>query len=53
MDVELAGLADLVLLPFRDSHEDLRTVAADLARFPQARALPSQWPTNFWAQDTA
>ena len=52
-DVELAALADLVLLPFRESHEDIRTVAADLARFPQARALPSQWPTNAWALEAA
>jgi hypothetical protein len=53
MDVELAALADLVLLPFRDSHEDIRTVTRDLARFPQARALPSQWPTNVWALEAA
>jgi hypothetical protein len=46
VDALLANLSDLVLLPFRDSHEDMRTVAADLARFPQAYALPSQWPTN-------
>jgi hypothetical protein len=38
-----------VLLPFRDSHEDMRTVSRDLERFPQAWALPSQWPTNLWA----
>ncbi len=53
MDVELARLADLVLLPFRDSHEDMRTVARDLARFPGAYALPSQWPTNAWALEAA
>lgn len=53
MDIELAGLADLVLLPFRDSHEDIRTVVRDLARFPQAWALPSQWPTNVWALEAA
>jgi hypothetical protein len=53
MDVQLAELADLVLLPFRDSHEDMRTVARDLARFPGARALPSQWPTNAWALEAA
>ncbi len=53
MDVELAHLADLVLLPFRDSHEDMRTVARDLARFPRAYALPSQWPTNTWALEAA
>ncbi|MGH8663010.1 MAG: ParA family protein [Burkholderiales bacterium] len=46
MDAVLASLADLVLIPFRDSHEDMRTLAADLARLPQAYALPSQWPTN-------
>jgi hypothetical protein len=46
MDSLLASLSDLVLIPFRDSHEDMRTLAADLARFPQACALPSQWPTN-------
>jgi chromosome partitioning protein len=53
MDIELARLASLVLLPFRESHEDMRTVARDLARFPQAFALPSQWPTNVWAQGAA
>jgi hypothetical protein len=46
MDSLLASLSDLVLIPFRDSHEDMRTAAADLVRFPQACALPSQWPTN-------
>jgi chromosome partitioning protein len=46
MDAVLANLADLVLVPFRDSHEDMRTLGCDLARFPNAWALPSQWPTN-------
>jgi hypothetical protein len=45
-DAALANLSDLVLIPFRDSHEDMRTAAADLARFPRSCALPSQWPTN-------
>jgi chromosome partitioning protein len=45
----LAELADLVLLPFRESHEDLRTVRRDLERFPRAWAIPSQWPTNPWS----
>jgi len=53
MDARLAALSDLVLLPFRDSHEDLRTVVQDLARFPAAYALPSQWPTNPWQQEAA
>ena len=46
MDAVLASLADLVLIPFRDSHEDMHTLVADLARFPQAFALPSQWPAH-------
>jgi len=46
MDAVLATLADLVLVPFRDSHEDMRTLVRDLTRFPNAWALPSQWPSN-------
>lgn len=53
MDTTLAGLADLVLLPFRDSHEDVRTLIQDLERFPQAYALPSQWPSNAWQLQAA
>ncbi len=43
-DSRLAGMADLVLLPFRDSHEDMRTVLRDLEWMPRAWGLPSQWP---------
>lgn len=53
MDRRLYGFADLVLLPFRDSHEDVRTVIKDLEMFPRAYALPSQWPTNPWQQEAA
>lgn len=53
MDEQLAGMASLVLLPFRDSHEDIRTLKRDLDRFPNAFALPSQWPTNRWAEAAA
>jgi len=53
MDKKLYGLANLVLLPFRDSHEDMRTVIRDLEAFPHAWALPSQWPTNPWQQEAA
>jgi hypothetical protein len=53
MDHNLYGVADLVLLPFRDSHEDIRTVIRDLEMFPRAYAVPSQWPTNVWQRDTA
>jgi len=53
MDQHLYALADLVLLPFRDSHEDIRTVLQDLERFPQALALPSQWPGNLLQHEVA
>lgn len=53
MDRRLYGLADLVLLPFRDSHEDIRTVIRDLEMFPRAYAVPMQWPTNAWQREAA
>ena len=53
MDRRLYGLADLVLLPFRDSHEDIRTVIQDLEQFPRAYAIPTQWPTNAWQREVA
>jgi hypothetical protein len=53
MDRKLYSLADLVLLPFRDSHEDIRTVIRDLEMFPRAYAVPTQWPTNAWQREAA
>jgi chromosome partitioning protein len=53
MDRKLYSVADLVLLPFRDSHEDIRTVIRDLDMFPRAYAIPAQWPTNAWARESA
>lgn len=53
MDRRLYALADLVLLPFRDSHEDIRTVIRDLEMFPRAYAIPTQWPTNAWQREAA
>jgi hypothetical protein len=53
MDRRLYGIADLVLLPFRDSHEDIRTVIRDLEMFPRAYAVPTQWPTNVWQREAA
>lgn len=52
-DLRLARLASLIILPFRDSPEDMRTVRDDLDRLPNALALPSQWPTNPWQRDAA
>ncbi len=53
MDRKLYALSDLVLLPFRESHEDIRTVLRDLEMFPRAYAIPTQWPTNPWQRDAA
>lgn len=53
MDRQLYSVADLVLLPFRDSHEDMRTVVRDLEMFPRAYAIPTQWPTNAWQREAA
>ncbi len=53
MDKRLYSMADLVLLPFRDSHEDIRTVTRDLELFPCAYAVPMQWPTNAWQREAA
>lgn len=53
MDRQLYALSDIVLLPFRESHEDIRTVLRDLEMFPRAYAVPAQWPTNAWQRDAA
>lgn len=53
MDRQFYDMSGLVLLPFRDSHEDIRTVRNDLDTFPEAYGIPSQWPTNPWQQMTA
>ena len=53
MDRKLYALSDIILLPFRESHEDIRTVVRDLEIFPRAYAVPSQWPTNAWQRDAA
>ena len=50
VDMRLYEMSGLILLPFRDSHEDIRTVKHDLENFPGAFGVPSQWPTNPWQQ---
>lgn len=52
-DISLYEMSDVILLPFRDSPEDLRIVMHDLELFPRAYAVPSQWPRNKWALDAA
>lgn len=53
LDRHLYDIGGLVLLPFRDSHEDIRTVRSDLDHYPKAYGVPSQWPTNPWQQVAA
>lgn len=53
MDQYLYDTSNLILLPFRDSHEDIRTVRHDLESYPKAFGVPSQWPTNPWQQMAA
>jgi hypothetical protein len=52
-DRRLYALADLALLPFRDSDEDIRAVVRDLELFPHAYAIPTQWPANPWQREVA
>jgi hypothetical protein len=52
-DREISAEADLCLLPFRASEEDLDTVAMDLQRLPKAVAWPTAWPTNPHAERAA
>jgi chromosome partitioning protein len=53
MDQQFYEDSRLTLLPFRDSHEDIRTVRQDLEKFSKAYGIPSQWPTNPWQQMAA
>lgn len=52
-DSAMAEESSLVLIPFRDSEEDLEAAAQDLKDMPQAFAWPSAWPTNIHAQEAA
>ena len=53
VDDVLANYSDIILLPFRDSEEDVRVVREDMLRLPKAFALPSAWPTNTFAATAA
>ncbi len=52
-DKQLSEIADLCLLPFRPSEEDLDTVSQDLSNLPGSLAWPSAWPTNRHAEAAA
>ena len=53
IDEHLYTVSELTLLPFRDSHEDIRTVRQVLEMYGHASGIPSQWPTNPWQQMAA
>lgn len=52
-DQALAAQADLTIIPFKASEEDLEAVAKDLAALPNSVALPCAWSTNRHAQEAA
>lgn len=52
-DEKLTEQADLCLLPFRPSEEDLDALALDMQSLLHALAWPSAWPTNRHAQQAA
>jgi hypothetical protein len=53
LDIEISKNADLTIIPFRASEEDIDTVAQSLAVIPNALAWPSAWPTNAFAVTAA
>lgn len=46
VDELLMSVSDAVFLPFGASDDDVTTIAEDMARFPKAWAIPSNWPNN-------
>jgi hypothetical protein len=48
-DEELADIADLFILPVRNTDEDTDVVGDDLKRIPKAIAWPTAWPTSAYA----
>ena len=46
VDELIISVADLAILPFCASGDDVTTVAKDMARFTNAFAMPSNWTTN-------
>ena len=46
VDDLIASVADAVILPFTADDDSIGVVAREMAQFPQARALPSNWTTN-------
>ncbi len=53
VDEILSAAADLVLVPFQTSADDMRVAAADLDRLPAAVGIPTRWPNNRWEREVA
>jgi len=46
IDLVVAEVADLVVIPFGPSQQDADRAQANLAAYPKAVALPNRWPTH-------
>jgi len=46
VDELLASISDTIILPFTADDDSVYVVAREMAQFPGAWALPSNWPTN-------
>lgn len=46
VDELLASVSDVVILPFTADDDSVYVAAREMAQFPGAWALPSNWPTN-------
>jgi hypothetical protein len=46
VDELVASVSDVIILPFTADDDSTYVVATDLVKFPEAFALPSNWPTN-------
>jgi chromosome partitioning protein len=53
VDAILAKAADIVLIPFQASAEDLRVARTDLDRMTTAVGVPNRWPSNTWQRTVA
>jgi cellulose biosynthesis protein BcsQ len=46
VDTLIASVSDVVILPFTADDDSNYVVTREMAQFPEAWALPSNWPTN-------
>jgi chromosome partitioning protein len=46
VDDLLASISDVIILPFTADDDSVYVVNQEMAKFPEAWALPSNWPTN-------